>query len=122
MPTKDYAPIANPYMRSWMGRHARDRARERYHLELTDGDMDTIANLIAAKAPCVVVLRPNGWDAWRRLVAVRWGEEWVICAFDAATRTIVTFLPKRELAPYQGCLGLALARLRRREMAAAACP
>lgn len=81
--------------------HARVRARERYGLDLRNDDLEWLALRIEANAPGVVPLRPDDTYPDRRLVAVRHAGEWLPAIYDAALRSIVTFIPPHAIDRYR---------------------
>lgn len=69
--------------------HAQRRALERYGLNLTNGDLDTIAGKIHKSEGTFLRQLSNTKTAWR----VEWKGQFVIVGYSKKTKQIVTFLP-----------------------------
>lgn len=93
---------ASPYTAHY---HAKQRARERHGLELTDRDLTDIIDRIARRARDVVLLKNDRDEVFVRRVAVRHAGRWLPLVYDESRRFVLTVLPREALWPYQGTLG-----------------
>ncbi len=87
-----------------MSTHARERARERYGLQLTQADMTILQWRIQFGEHVVVLRDPDRPNSSRAIFGVRLGQEWAPVVYDRATKRIVTFLPPNRLAEWEGLL------------------
>jgi hypothetical protein len=84
--------------------HARARAAERYALDLTNADLESIAARIQAGADDVAFLRRDSTVKARLWVAVRRDGGWLPIVYDEATRSVLTALPEYAIDAYRSYL------------------
>lgn len=84
--------------------HARARAAERYALDLTNADLESIAAQIQAGSDDVALLRRDSTVKARLWVAVRRDGAWLPLVYDEATRSVLTALPEYAIDAYRSYL------------------
>jgi hypothetical protein len=82
--------------------HAKQRCYDRYDLDLTEPELEGLAE--DAGSPAAVPLRRDPFKSNRVWVAVWHDRSWLPVVYDEATRSIVTFLPWHAIEPYHKVL------------------